>query len=383
MFGYKRYVVAQNERALVFRDGIFERVLAPGVYREFDPLGRLDIQTCDLSVVEFRHPKLDSLLEENAELIGTVFDVYEIGDFQVGLVYRNDRLADILKPGTRTVYWRGPVKVRVEVLDITEDFELRKTEARQLARARDPVLVAAVRDAVYSAEVADRWVGLLFVDGELLRTLKPGLYAYWRFNRSIKVELVEGRWQAMEVAGQEILTKDKVSLRVNLTAQYRVADPVKARMETSDFNDYLYRRLQFALRQAVGARTLDALLANKGELDRVLFESVVNDVEPIGLVVSAVGVKDVILPGDMKLILNQVVEAQKAAEANVIKRREETAATRSLLNTAKLMADNPTLMRLKELETLEKVTEKVEKLTVFGGLEGVLQDTVRLNVRAD
>lgn len=95
------------------------------------------------------------------------------------------------------------------------------------------------------------------------------------------------------------------------------------------------------------------------------------------------GVKDVILPGDMKEILNQVVEAEKVAQANVIRRREETAATRSLLNTAKLMDDNPTLLRLKELEMLEKVTEKVDRLTVFGGLDGVLNDTVRISLRAD
>jgi regulator of protease activity HflC (stomatin/prohibitin superfamily) len=93
-----------------------------------------------------------------------------------------------------------------------------------------------------------------------------------------------------------------------------------------------------------------------------------------------VGVKDVILPGEMKVILNQVVEAEKIAQANLIRRREETAATRSLLNTARLMDDNPTLLRLKELETLEKVTEKIDKLTVFGGLDGVLKDVVRIQV---
>jgi len=67
-------------------------------------------------------------------------------------------------------------------------------------------------------------------------------------------------------------------------------------------------------------------------------------------------------------------------DEGLIKRREETAATRSLLNTARLMDENPTLMRLKELETLEKVTEKIDKLTVFGGLEGVLKDVVRIQV---
>jgi len=95
-----------------------------------------------------------------------------------------------------------------------------------------------------------------------------------------------------------------------------------------------------------------------------------------------VGVKDVILPGEMKTILNQVVEAEKVAQANLIRRREETAATRSLLNTARLMEENPTLLRLKELETLEKVTEKVGSLTVYGGLEGVLTKLVPGMTRA-
>lgn len=91
-----------------------------------------------------------------------------------------------------------------------------------------------------------------------------------------------------------------------------------------------------------------------------------------------VGVKDVILPGEMRDILNGVVQAEKLAQANVIRRREEANATRSLLNTAKLVEQSPVLMRLKELEALEKVTEKIGQLTVFGGLDGVLKQLVTL-----
>jgi regulator of protease activity HflC (stomatin/prohibitin superfamily) len=105
--------------------------------------------------------------------------------------------------------------------------------------------------------------------------------------------------------------------------------------------------------------------------------------EQHGIKLASVGIKGVILPGEMRDILNRVVEAEKVAQANLIKRREETAATRSLLNTARLMDENPTLLRLKELETLEKVTEKVDKLTVFGGLDGVLRDVVRIQVPAN
>ena len=122
------------------------------------------------------------------------------------------------------------------------------------------------------------------------------------------------------------------------------------------------------------------MLGDKGVLDREIGDTVRVKVAEHGMAVRSVGVKDIILPGGMKTILNQVVEAEKVAQANFIKRREETAATRSLLNTARLMDENPTLLRLKELETLEKVTEKIDKLTVFGGLEGVLRDVVRIQV---
>ena len=81
---------------------------------------------------------------------------------------------------------------------------------------------------------------------------------------------------------------------------------------------------------------------------------------------------------DESRMQEKLVQAEKSAQANVIRRREETAATRSLLNTAKVMEDSPTALRLKELETLEKVTEKIDKISVFGGLDGVLKDLVKI-----
>jgi regulator of protease activity HflC (stomatin/prohibitin superfamily) len=128
----------------------------------------------------------------------------------------------------------------------------------------------------------------------------------------------------------------------------------------------------------VGTRTLDEILEDKRLIDEVVGGEIRRRVAGFGLEVESVGVKDIILPGEMKAILTKVVETEKAAQANVIRRREETAATRSLLNTAKMMEDNPTALRLKELETLEKVTEKIDKISVFGGLDGVLKDLVKI-----
>ena len=372
MLGLKRLSVAQFERALVFRERNLVRVLTRGVYWLWDPMARLTVQVYDATVPELALPRADVLLAEARALLEPQVQIVELGDREVGLVYKNDRLAGVLAPGTRQLYWRGSVNVRVEVRDIANEYALAANTARVLTRAKG---VAGASDAISTVEVPDTSVGLLIVDGELRDVLKPGLSAYWKYQRVLRMELVDLRLQTMEVSGQEILTRDKVSLRVNLTALWQVTDAVKARATVTNFVDYIYKELQFALREAVGTRTLDELLGDKGALDREVSASAAK-LEASGLAVRSVGVKDVILPGEMKTILNQVVEAEKVAQANLIRRREETAATRSLLNTARLMEENPTLLRLKELETLEKVTEKIGNLTVYDGLEGVLKNMV-------
>lgn len=379
MFAMKSITIAQHERGLLFRNRSFEAVLEPGIHRIFDPLQRTEVQVYDLTVPEFEHARIDFLLEEAREIVAKYFAVVQIGISEVGVVYKSGKVCGVLAPGTRQLYWRGPIEVRVDRQDISREFELPKSLAKVLVRAKQP-LAAAVAEAVTASEVPDTAIGLLIVDGELMQVLQPGLHAFWKYQRALKIELVDRRVQAMEVAGQEILTRDKVSLRVNLTALWQVLDAVKARSTLTNFVELLYKELQFALREAVGARTLDELLGDKGALDREIGDAVRPKVEEHGLAVRSVGVKDVILPGEMKTILNQVVEAEKVAQANLIRRREETAATRSLLNTARLMDENPTLLRMKELETLEKVTEKIDKLTVFGGLDGVLKDMVRIQV---
>ena len=380
MLGIKRVVIAEHERGVYLKDRSIVKILMPGTYRVFNLLGRINIEIYDVTVPEFQHKYMDVLLKDKPDLVAEYFHVVEPGEYEVALVYSRGKLIDVLAPSVRKVFWKGPIDVTVEKLNIKDEYVLPKNKVGPLVRGRSGDMPAEVIHSVYIAEIADNHIGLLIVDGELQGSLKPGLYGYWKYHRNIKIEQVDLRLQTMEVQGQEILTKDKVSLRVNLSAQYQITDPVKARSTLVDMKDYIYRELQFSLRQVIGTRSLDILLSNKDELDTVVYELVHKKVAPFGMNVRSVGVKDVILPGDMKDILNQVVEAEKVAQANVIKRREETAATRSLLNTARLMDDNPTLMRLKELEMLEKVTEKVDKLTVFGGLDGVLKDTVQIKV---
>jgi len=151
-----------------------------------------------------------------------------------------------------------------------------------------------------------------------------------------------------------------------LKAEKIELDIEKAILDSKDYQKQLYVALQLALRSYVGTYTLDELLERKAEVAKAVFEDTKTAAAKLGVKVLSCGIKDIILPGEMKDIMNQVLVAQKKAQANVIMRREETASTRSLLNTAKLMEDNEMLYKLKEMEYVEKIAEKIGEITVAG-----------------
>ncbi len=374
-----RIVIAQHERGLVLKDKQIHEILMPGVYWRF--ITAKQIQIVNARYDEIKNDAVLRLVEsesgQDKQLVEKHFDVLDLSETEIALLYQRKALRQVLKSGTRQVFWKGFGERSISVIDTKDNYRVDKSLVNVIGRRAG---IVGVLDQVYAIEVGSQQLGLLWVDGELVDTLKSGLYAFWKTNRSIKVETTELRLQNVEVSGQEILTKDKVSLRVNLAANYQLIDAVEARLQLKDHQEYLYRQLQFALREAVGTRTLDALLADKEILNSQISQAVASNVKAYGIKLANVGVKDIILPGEMKDILNHVVAAEKAAQANVIRRREETAATRSLLNTAKLMEANPTLLRLKEIEALEKVVEKVEKINVYDGLNGLLRDTVKLQI---
>lgn len=372
MFWTRKVVIGDGERGLVYRNRQFEAVLGPGTHRWFDPRGERTIVLHDIRTPRYDGADAELLMARHDASLQQAFLLADIGPRQIGLVYYQDRLCDVLAPAARQLYWRGLVPVRVETLPLEA---VPQVPAEVVLRLRQIGLLSRY---TVTTHVPEQHAALVFIDGQLACTLGPGPASFWNLQNNVVVDVVDLRLHSVEVGGQELLTRDKVSLRVNLSASTRVVDPVAARTGVAKVGEQVYRELQFALRQAVSARSLDELLGDKAALDAEILASVRARVAGLGTEVLGVGVKDVILPGEMREIFNAVVQAEKQAQANVVRRREEANATRSLLNTAKLIEDNPVLMRLKELEALEKVTEKIDKLTVFGGLDGVLKQLVTM-----
>jgi len=374
----QRVTVKKNERGLLLRNGDFERVLQPGTHWLVAGLDTLQVERFALEQPAFTHAVADYLMAKEPQVVAAEFVRVELNERQVGLRTENGTLVEVLAPATRRLYWKGLVDVQIEVIDIAASAEVPAAVVARLVQTQLRQRAVQGLAGVLQVQVPDHGAGILSVDGKVERLLSAGSYAFWKFNRNVAVELVDLRLQALEVTGQEILTRDKVALRLNLSATWRYTDPLLAFKTLAKPAEHLYRELQFGLRAAVGTRSLDELLENKTVIDEVVTAQVTSKLAAYGLQLDGVGVKDIVLPGEMKTILAQVVEAGKAAEANVIRRREETAATRSLLNTAKVMEGNPVALRMKELETLERVAERIDKISVFGGLDQVLNGLVKL-----
>ena len=376
----KRFIVKKNQRAALLRNGDFERILNPGRHYFFDPFNALSLTIWETDTPMSDFDVVDYLRQSDPEEAEAQFCCMELSEQEAGLRFENDVLVEILPPAARRVFWRGLVQHRLEKVDLRAGAALPDELTRRLWQSglRGKPLLGL--NGVLVTQVPAYCYGLLRIDGEVQPLLASGVRAWWRFNRDLQFELVDMRWQALEVSGQEILTRDKVGLRLNLAATWRYADVLTAFGKLAKPAEHLYRELQFGLRAAVGTRNLDELLENKQLIDEAVSAHLACKLDGFGLEVGSIGVKDIVLPGEMKAILAQVVEAGKAAEANVIRRREETAATRSLLNTAKVMEDNPTALRLKELETLERVAERIDRISVFGGLDQVLNGLVKIGV---
>src|SRR6266852_5541480 len=292
----KHIKVGKYETGLYFREGEFRGLLEAGRHWFFDPLGRVRVDVVSQRAPWLVHDKLDIIVK--AGVLEGRAKVLDLKDYERALVWIDGRFSHVLPPGHAAVWFR---------------------------------------------------------DGNFVETLPAGRHAFWKNMAEVKVVPVDAREMILDVAGQEIMTADKVTLRLNALVTYRVTDARLSVSVVDDARQALYRETQLVLRALIGARELDGLLADKDGVVQELEQGLRRRVSALGLEIVTVGIRDLILPGEMKDLLNKVTEAKNAAEANLIARREETAAMRSQANTAKLLQDNPTLMRLRELEALEKV----------------------------
>ena len=373
----QKYTVKANERLLITERNRLMRVLGEGDYvlllgEEHKAL------FADTGIPVYENTaQLAQWAAQNPELAAAHWQRVEAGENELLLWSQNGKLQNLIRPKEAAWFWREAAQpYEIQRIDLSQDLAINADTVKQLQNINfggHPVF----KNAVHTVNVPEHHQGLVYIDNVQQPPLTQGRYHYWLVNQTVGSQVADLRLQTCEVSGQELLTEDKVTVRANVVCNYRITDAPKWFAQHQSPEEYLYRELQFAIRALIGSKSMDTLLADKQGLDTEL-TALIRAKVPQGAEIDSAGVKDIILPGEIRSILTRVVEAEKSAQANNIRRREETAATRSLLNTARVMEENPTALRLKELETLEKVTEKIDKISVYGGLDGVLKGLINI-----
>ncbi len=213
--------------------------------------------------------------------------------------------------------------------------------------------------------------GLLYQKGQFVKLLEPGRYVLWPWQHR-HIYKLDIRQTSQTVDAQEILTSDKIGVRMTLIAQYKVSDPVAALHTVESYTSQLYQDLQLTLREAVTGRALEQVLQDRDTLSAHLLQEVAPRAEKYGITLNRVGIKDMVLPATVRAVFLQEVEADLKGRAALVTARHEIAAARTRANTAKLLQENPNILRMQELETLAALASKAGNVLIIPGLQGLL-----------
>ena len=349
----KKVIINENQRGFLFKNGRYVKMLGPGEYRLFgdseieiaDTARRLIPEACSLETL---------LADKN---VAAELDVITVGECELVLVLHDGCFFASASAG-KHAFWK--VYGENEFLRI----DMSKPELDPSFPMR---LITRIAPMYYEKVVVSEYQkAIVYFDGKLAKVLDAGTYYFWKLVCDVDVDYVDMHLRQINISGQEMLTADKVSIRINLVCSYRVTDCVKCITEIDDYEQQIYVAAQLALREYVGKYKLDELLEAKDGISDFVLQRLKAKEKELYVEVAEAGVKDIILPGEIREIMNTVLVAEKRAQANVISRREEVASTRSLLNTAKLMDENQTLYKLKELEYVERICENVGNITLNG-----------------
>ena len=362
-----KFIVSEGERGFLFRKGCFVKMLQPGHHFLFGASTAMKTQVNPAAPLQRQYsPEQLAAFSRDADFAAQTAEV-NVPDGHIALRYVGGHFVSSLNPGVYR-FWNIPEA------NSFEDYENTAPEVPD-AIPLDICDALARTGVMKRVNVGESAQGILLFDGKFQKLLEPGMYFFWNCAVNVDVKIFDTRLQEMQLNGQEILTKDRVGVRLNFVCSYRITDPVAAYRESTDCTAQFYTAAQLTVRDFVSGMTLDELLNQRDTVGERLLALLKPRAEVLHFEVTDAGVRDVILPGDVREIMNTVLLAEKRAQANVITRREEVASTRSLLNTAKLLDENETLRKLKELEYLERIWENVGSLSVSGGdLLGQLRD---------
>ncbi|TLD69149.1 slipin family protein [Phragmitibacter flavus] len=202
--------------------------------------------------------------------------------------------------------------------------------------------------------VQDHQSALLFRHGRFQQPLAPGEHRFFRSGYTLTV--FDQREQRLILQGQELLSADQVTLKVSSVVAYRVIDPLTTHRSADNAYAAFYSEAQFALREIVSENTAEAFLAAKADHATQLQKNLADRTQRFGIQILQAEIRDIMLPASLKKSFMSALQQRQESQAALEKARSETATLRTLANAARLIRDNPELLQLRYLETLQALS---------------------------
>lgn len=265
--------------------------------------------------------------------------------------------------------------------------------------------------------VPESHVGLMYENGAFRKVLEPGehmLKRHWFDRVTRAIAAIDMRERSLTIKGQEILTRDKVAIRVSLLVYFRIKDAVAAAHNVASYEERIYEDVQLSARRFLAGRTLEDILSDRNEISDAVREEVSVSAGNYGVEIIRADVKDLMFPGNLREIMNQVLETERRAEASLIAARKDaeemrirSAAEReaekgrleaekekvriqaeaeqervrlrlqSAIDEAEALKAHPQLMTLRRIEALQAMAEGGGRFVVglkADGLDGLFAD---------
>ncbi|MDE1996564.1 MAG: slipin family protein, partial [Rhizobiaceae bacterium] len=208
ILGRKRVLVKENERLVALHKGTVLGIFGPGLQVLPNRRNSLDVSRFDLTNPIFTSVYEKALFEKLPDVAEHHLTVFRTDVGEVVVIERDGAIYAILRPSQKLVVWTEAGPWKETRIDAARELAVDPILARRLVLARKV-------ESVVNQAVLEGQVGLLFVDGSYMRMLEPGTHSFWNIGKALQVKIVDLKRQSLDVAGQELLTKDRVTIRVN------------------------------------------------------------------------------------------------------------------------------------------------------------------------
>ena len=353
---YQKEEIAQDEKAFLFYDNVFTDLLDTGTYYFWKSKTRVDLEVQWMKRPVFSaHCPIELLIKN--EKVMPFISIVEVKDEELALHYIDGVFKDCLPTG-KHAFWNVLETHTFTMIDISHPL------------VSDDVpryIFHTIPDTLYQKiEVSQFEKARLFYDNKLICILDAGTYYFWTTKTKVHVDIFDIRLKQLRINDEEVLTKDKVTISLDIVCRYRLTDYIQVYTEIDNYIHQLYSLIQLNLRELIGNYRIEEFIDKKENINHLFAERLKEKGASLFIEISDAGITNITLPNEIRDIMNTVLIAEKKAEASIISQKADVASTKTLMDTARMMEDSKALSHLKELEYLEKISENVESITLNG-----------------